>query len=609
MEILLRAEPGTEVSIQKFWCAYPMAKHLRDEFIDSQRPSCLSQDESLPLRGKARKHMRNLIASRVKSFRATMTCHQLLQGTKRACAPIGESFMAETCNKHMKAMTQTIAFHHFSDFEGKLDQLWRQSVSSPWVTIPKVKFHPSLRKRKAEDAVDDDLPFPRPRCYRVVSKPREFVPKVENPKPHASMEAGREVGGRSEFITLKADFTDEQMVSDSLGFYRRLPLQRDLLSMVEVLPGKVISRYGYSVDTYAHSLWQWGREVVPAPTNMNLKFFRGHDAPIFHSKELDMSRPLRAKAVCLSEPLKCRVITKGEAVPYHLSQSMQKKAWGILQEIPAFALTGQLVDGSHIYDLKKKTNDLHLPFDKWVSGDYKAATDNLSLDVNQLALGKLLDALQVSEKERLLAKKVLGAHSIEYGVTMYHENEFLCQFMSEINQSGRYTMTNGQLMGSPLSFPVLCAINLVAYWCALEEYTGRKFRKHQLPVLINGDDILFRANDAFYQVWQKWIKRAGFELSLGKNYISPEYLTVNSQGWIDYGSYIRRMPLLNCGLLLEKAAGPWSTPVRADAHEMPLIPKLNELLANCNNPGRTFDKIKHYHRDGMQSILVMAVTH
>jgi hypothetical protein len=34
---------------------------------------------------------------------------------------------------------------------------------------------------------------------------------------------------------------------------------------------------------------------------------------------------------------------------------------------------------------------------------------------------------------------------------------------------------NGQLMGSTLSFPILCIINLVAYWAALEEYTQRAF--------------------------------------------------------------------------------------------------------------------------------------
>jgi hypothetical protein len=102
-------------------------------------------------------------------------------------------------------------------------------------------------------------------------------------------------------------------------------------------------------------------------------------------------------------------------------------------------------------------------------------------------------------------------------------------------------MKNGQLMGSILSFPVLCAINLASYWCALEEYTGCTYKKEELPCLINGDDILFKSNDAFYTVWQKWITKAGFTLSVGKNYISPHFITVNSESWLHVRGHFKKL--------------------------------------------------------------------
>ena len=94
-----------------------------------------------------------------------------------------------------------------------------------------------------------------------------------------------------------------------------------------------------------------------------------------------------------------------------------------------------------------------------------------------------------------------------------------------------FLQKNGQLMGSPLSFPVRCATHCVAYWMALEEYLGRPIALQDLPVLINGDDICFMANDDFHLVWQKWVAKVGCTLSPGNNYISPDYATINSEGY------------------------------------------------------------------------------
>lgn len=99
-----------------------------------------------------------------------------------------------------------------------------------------------------------------------------------------------------------------------------------------------------------------------------------------------------------------------------------------------------------------------------------------------------------------IATKVLGAHVIDYGRDDLDLPE---EEREKLPHS--YTMKNGQLMGSPLSFPVLCAINFVAYKTALRRYVtdkGGDWSKAEnmpLPVRVDGDDILFKTNPEFYE--------------------------------------------------------------------------------------------------------------
>jgi hypothetical protein len=240
---------------------------------------------------------------------------------------------------------------------------------------------------------------------------------------------------------------------------------------------------------------------------------------------------------------------------------------------------------------------LNLDFDSWVSGDYSAATDNLSLDINRLCLESLLNAFQATEVEKHIALQVLGPHLVHYPDRLKSEEVPLESFL----------MKNGQLMGSLLSFPVLCAINLVAYWSALEEYTGRTFRRCDLPVLVNGDDICFMANNEFYQIWKKWIKKVGFELSLGKNYISSDFITLNSEGFIVRGENIVKLPALNVGLLIEsslkqdfhlferqKKCSRRAVGQRSANAVAPISDKITELLESAHRPERAWMRYKHY---------------
>lgn len=525
--------PAEQVAVLKYWVAWPMARWLRDSDITSARPPCLppTQKTSMdfPIRGPLRKHFRNMLASRTSSVRAGTLFTGILQGVKRGCAPVPEEFEVLSCQKHKKALTQELAFSHGPDFFSKFQAIWGKTNDE--------NRRVSLHSR-----------------WKRVYLERKWARVLRTASNHASVERMRSEGGRLAKIFeanlgLVGEDHDPRLVRDP-----------PLLDMFE-RNGRVVERRGWPLATYSRFLSKAVFDCV--------------------------GRNLRANVELCLEPLKCRVITKGESVPYFVAQTFQKSMWKALQETAAFKLTSCPVDASMLYGIELSTNDLDLPFDQWVSGDYSAATDGLTLEVNQSCLRAMLDAFQATPEEREICSKVLGCHEVSYPARL----------SPEANGLEPFHMLNGQLMGSVLSFPVLCAVNLAAYWCALEEYTGRKFKKEELPVLVNGDDILFKANAAFYEVWKKWVARAGFSLSLGKNYISPHFITVNSESWLHKGgSLFRKLPFLNCGLLLQEAAGPFKVPLRAETAERPLVPKLQWILDNCNNPARAFDRIKHHWR-------------
>jgi len=143
-------------------------------------------------------------------------------------------------------------------------------------------------------------------------------------------------------------------------------------------------------------------------------------------------------------------------------------------------------------------------------------------------------------------------------------------------------------MGSILSFPILCLANLVCYWAALEEYLGFRIKLNDLPVLINGDDILFKSNEKLYEIWQRIITSVGFKLSIGKNYIHKSILTVNSQCYHYRSGTFTLLPYLNTGMLLGIAkTGPRG--------EKLCISDLFNKVTICNNPERTGNRFIHYN--------------
>jgi len=114
-------------------------------------------------------------------------------------------------------------------------------------------------------------------------------------------------------------------------------------------------------------------------------------------------------------------------------------------------------------------------------------------------------------------------------------------------------------MGNILSFPILCLVNLAGWLLSYvrhekmsegvvgdKEYNSvlsllkvaldRGYLTWEeldiLPVLINGDDILFQADPGHYQTWCSVIGELGFKKSVGKNYYTNRFFTVNSELYV-----------------------------------------------------------------------------
>nr|WKE35341.1 RNA-dependent RNA polymerase [Rhizoctonia zeae ourmia-like virus 1] len=151
--------------------------------------------------------------------------------------------------------------------------------------------------------------------------------------------------------------------------------------------------------------------------------------------------------------------------------------------------------------------------EKFVSGDYNAATDNFNKNISVEAL------------------RALRQRSLHVPDSIWDEAE---QFMSTatlIYRDKRSTMSatqeSGQLMGNYLSFPLLCFVNLAGVFASL----GYR-RTHELMsrgrIRINGDDIVFRCRETEYHKWVSVCPVMGLSVSLDKTLLHDSVFTINS---------------------------------------------------------------------------------
>jgi len=173
------------------------------------------------------------------------------------------------------------------------------------------------------------------------------------------------------------------------------------------------------------------------------------------TKRINPKGQMTAGVSAVLEPLKVRTVTKGRAQAYNAVHGIQKWMHSSLRQHRIFQLIGHTVDE----DIIKQQLALRKPGELLISGDYSAATDNLKIEVTktifEVILRRLCEDLDWSEEAlrlTVLARKVLYEHIISYPGS---------SGLEEVEQG------TGQLMGSVLSFPILCIANCICCWISL----------------------------------------------------------------------------------------------------------------------------------------------
>jgi len=219
----------------------------------------------------------------------------------------------------------------------------------------------------------------------------------------------------------------------------------------------------------------------------------GYKIPINPPEELP-----KVITYAIPEPLKVRIITKGEENVWVL-KPVQKAMWKALAAYPCFKLTSTPnipIEWMNTWDQKKLC----------LSGDYESATDNLNMDVTRLMIECLKEVIPSPFKEWMEWEG--GIHEIHYPPSTGIKP---------------FLQTRGQLMGSLLSFPILCMINA----SILASLQGVPLK--ELEANINGDDIFFLEDRNFINKWKRVVAQYGLIPSIGKNYCAENWGSINSQ--------------------------------------------------------------------------------
>jgi len=143
------------------------------------------------------------------------------------------------------------------------------------------------------------------------------------------------------------------------------------------------------------------------------------------------------------------------------------------------------------------------------SGDYKSASDNLSIEVAE----SILDVAWSTSK-------YVPSNVFRYALAAQRPN---LTYEGEDGLLEHFVPTRGQMMGSYLCFPLLCLQNYIAF-----RYAERINGKCGTPVLINGDDILFQSSTSFSTSWMSVVGGLGLEVEKTKTSVSNEFGTLNS---------------------------------------------------------------------------------
>jgi len=193
-------------------------------------------------------------------------------------------------------------------------------------------------------------------------------------------------------------------------------------------------------------------------------------------------------------------------------------------------------------------------FKLYCSGDYAGATDTIKMDATKIAISALGDS-----PYRKYADLMFAPGTIHYPAVFKMTEVDGKPTKTKIQASFSVPFIDGQPMGNPLSFPLLCFINTAIYHTCVDVWreldpTDPDRREFSLLIrdlaIINGDDIAFVCNREFYDIFCNIAGEAGFRVSVGKQFLSPHFLQINSQMFRIRNNRVTRCHYLNLNLLM-----------------------------------------------------------
>lgn len=220
--------------------------------------------------------------------------------------------------------------------------------------------------------------------------------------------------------------------------------------------------------------------------------------------ESEYEKPGRIRSVVAKTKGKARVVTlqnsyvKQVLQPLHegLYDSISRHDWlvrGELREEHLDPLVGDLKDGEY-----------------HISGDYSQATNLIDRRATLTVVEVLCESDHLTPEE----KRVL----FESFSNLEH-----------VSCHGTSNFIRGQMMGSYLSFPILCILNRAMYLVAKNWYSRLTERKDEArPARFNGDDCAFNGTREFYDLWRCVTSFFGMVVNHEKTGLSRDVIELNS---------------------------------------------------------------------------------
>lgn len=391
-------------------------------------------------------------------------------------------------------------------------------VSSGFINTALEKHEAILCTPKDEEEITDEL-------IEIAQEIRLVVREVFGPPSKIERQPP------SRIPSLGASFANSRGNGGALG--ELFPLTQEEPEELEFSLPLPIGGYFFGFAVYNHSM-------VEVRTPMDPSFWYEYERQSrVRAWGLDK---IKAKVIPLVEPFKVRTITTGDADAYHLARRWQKVIHAKLRRHPSFALIGQPCSSAFLSQIFSKEiggREILNKLGLLISGDYESATDLIKKYLSEVTNGAICESLGIPFEDTQVLHKCLSEHLLHY--------------YAGGGKFRSFEQQDGQLMGSPASFPILCIINFaVTALCYKRRFAKEFTRYSDLPIAVNGDDVVFWAPDTrFYESWKSLTAAAGLKFSLGKNYTSNRYIVINSE------LYTRTEPLAktgksSCSLLFEK---------------------------------------------------------